>query len=183
MKIIITGTPGTGKTSVAKKVAERLKLPYISLNDLIFSRKKYKEFDEERESYVVDPDDIEKICEEIEKGVIEGHLSHYCKGDVIFVLRASPIKIKQRLMKRKYSMSKIRENMEAEAIDVILQEVMDLWESGYYGDVEVYEIDTSDKSIERVVTIILKILKDEEYAKNYTPGRVDWTQHILDGKI
>ncbi|NPA38394.1 MAG: hypothetical protein GXN99_01205, partial [Candidatus Nanohaloarchaeota archaeon] len=41
------------------------------------------------------------------------------------------------------------------------------------------EIDTTDKKPERIVTIILKILQDKEYAKHYLPGNIDWTEEIL----
>ena len=179
-RVILTGTPGVGKTTVAKLLASRLKYKYVSLNDEIFKRKAYKEYDKERESYVIDIKQLEKICEELPKNkvIIEGHLAHYCKGDIIIVLRCAPIKLKQRMRKKGFNAKKIDENLQAEILDVILQETYELWEEGYYE--EVYEIDTTDKKPERIVTIILKILNDKEYAKNYLPGRIDWTNELLE---
>ncbi|MDD5499603.1 MAG: AAA family ATPase, partial [Candidatus Nanoarchaeia archaeon] len=35
MKILITGTPGSGKTSMAKELSKLLKLPYIDVKKII----------------------------------------------------------------------------------------------------------------------------------------------------
>jgi len=182
MRIIITGTPGTGKTSVSKRLSELIKLQVIHLNDVILERKFYKEYDKERDSYVVDLEKMENLCREYENVIIEGHLAHYCmkEGDVVVVLRANPLILKKRLKKKKYHIKKIEENVEAEIVDVILQEVLDL--ADVY-DVEVYEVDTSDKTIDRVSVIIKKILEDKRYAKHFLPGNVNYTDYLLEGKI
>ncbi len=181
MRIIITGTPGTGKTSVSKRLHELTKLPVIHLNEVIIKEKIYKEYDDNRETYVVDMDKMERFCEKLDNVIIEGHLSHYCmkNDDIIIVLRANPLVLKKRLRQKKYNEKKIMENVEAEVIDVVLQEVLDL---AYNKDVEIYEIDTSDKTIDRISIIIKNIIEDKEYAKNFLPGKVDYTNYLLEGK-
>ncbi len=181
MRIIITGTPGTGKTSVSKRLHELIKLPVIHLNEVIIKEKIYKEYDNDRETYIVDMDKMEKFCKRLDDVIIEGHLSHYCMkdNDIIIVLRANPLALKKRLRQRKYNEKKVMENVEAEVIDGVLQEVLDIAEDK---DVEIYEIDTSDKTIDRIAIIIKKILEDKKYAKNFLPGKVDYTNYLLEGK-
>ncbi|HDH07219.1 MAG TPA: AAA family ATPase, partial [Thermoproteales archaeon] len=34
MKILVTGTPGVGKTTIARRLAQLLKLEYINVNEI-----------------------------------------------------------------------------------------------------------------------------------------------------
>ncbi|MEM0223835.1 MAG: AAA family ATPase, partial [Thermofilum sp.] len=54
MAIVVTGTPGVGKTTVAQELAKRLGLIYINLAELVISKKLYLYFDDSLKSYVVD---------------------------------------------------------------------------------------------------------------------------------
>jgi len=72
---------------------------------------------------------------------IEGHLSHRVDLDYCIVLRTRPEVLEKRLKKRGYSEEKIRENVEAEAMDVILSEA--------YQRTKVYEIDTTEKTLRK----------------------------------
>ncbi len=182
MRILITGTPGTGKTSVSKRLSQLIKMEVVHLNDIIFEKNIYKEYDKERESYVVDLEKMERICKAYENVIIEGHLAHYCMrdGDIIIILRANPLTLKKRLKRRGYNIKKIEENVEAEIVDAITQEVLDLSERY---DVEIYEIDTSDKKIDRIAIIIKKILENKEYGRHFLPGNIDYTDYLLEGKI
>lgn len=183
MRIIITGTPGTGKTSVSSRLSQLIKKKVVHLNEVIMAKHLYKDYDEDRESYVVDLEKLEEECDKFDDVIIEGHLSHFCirEGDVVVVLRANPLILKRRLRKKRYNPKKIQENIEAEIVDIILQDVLDITEK--YKDVEVYEIDTSDKTIDRVAIIIKKILEDKRYAQHFLPGRIDFTNYLLEGKI
>ena len=52
--IIISGTPGCGKTSVAKEISNLANAKIISLNELAISGQFSNEYDEERKTYIVD---------------------------------------------------------------------------------------------------------------------------------
>ena len=56
--IIITGTPGTGKTSHCELLAERTGLRHISVNQVVKDRECHEGWDEEYQSWVVDEDKV-----------------------------------------------------------------------------------------------------------------------------
>ena len=58
--ILITGTPGTGKTTHAQLVAEQSPVPlrHISVGDLVKEKNLYEEYDDEWQSYIVDEDKV-----------------------------------------------------------------------------------------------------------------------------
>jgi adenylate kinase len=96
---------------------------------------------------------------------------------MIIVLRAKPSIIEKRLKKRGYSERKIRENMEAEGVDVISIESK---EAGK----EAFEIDTSEANVHKVADYIVKIVtananEREKYKDKYGLGIVNWSDEIL----
>jgi len=170
MLIALTGTPGTGKTTVAAL------LPYtvIDLNAMVKGGYNLG-WDKERGCLEADMEGLEKRLFEMRTErkediiVLEGHFSHFFADEAI-VLRLNPHELKKRLLARGYSNLKIRENLEAEAIDVILTEAVELCS-------RVSEIDTTDKSPLQVAEIIAKVLNGEIDLK---PGQVDWLEKFLD---
>ncbi len=132
---IVTGTPATGKTTVAKRLAKRQKSCYIDVNNIIKKQKLDKSYSKKWQSYLVDVDKLNKVLIEIIKEhkkiqqpiIIDSHLSHYLPSkyvDLCIVTKCSLKKLQQRLRKRKYSAKKIRENMDAEILDVCLLEAI-----------------------------------------------------------
>ena len=57
--IIITGTPGVGKTSHCELLAQNTALKHMSINQVVKERNCYEEWDEVYQSYIVDED---KVC-------------------------------------------------------------------------------------------------------------------------
>ena len=132
--IVITGTPGTGKTLVSKKIAKNNKYLYIDGKKLIKIFKLNEKFDKKRKSWIVDVKRLNEaliktitICKlNGEKGVVfDSHLAHYLPKKYVnlcIVARTKPKKLYSRLKTRGYSQLKIEENMEAEIMQVILEE-------------------------------------------------------------
>lgn len=176
MKVSITGTPGTGKTTVTidlKKILKDFKI--IHLNDFIKMENIYDGIDEKTDSYLVDVNKLNRIIKKIfyseDNVVFESHLSHYLDVDIVIVLRAHPKIVKERLKQRWYDSKKIQENVEAEALDVILIESLDL-----HGK-KVREIDTTNLKSEKVAKKIKRIILDDE--KGYEPGKIDWSEEFF----
>lgn len=57
--VLITGTPGTGKSTHAALLAQQTQLKHINVGDLVKEKALHEGFDEEWQSYTVDED---KVC-------------------------------------------------------------------------------------------------------------------------
>ncbi|AGB05202.1 putative nucleoside kinase, CMP and AMP kinase [Aciduliprofundum sp. MAR08-339] len=171
MLIALTGTPGTGKTSVAKVLEREYRVIY--LKDFEDARMYY---DEERKSYVVDIDMLKDKVKELkdkEKVILEGHYSHDMPVDLVIVLRCHPDELRKRLEKRGYIERKIRENLEAEAMGLITSEAIN-----YYGKDKVFEVDTTGREPKDVAEDVRNIIerKDEKFRPriNYMGEILKW---------
>ncbi len=56
--IIITGTPGVGKTSHAEVLAQRTGMRHLSINQVVKERECHDGWDAEYQSWVVDEDKV-----------------------------------------------------------------------------------------------------------------------------
>jgi len=168
MMIGITGTPGCGKTSVAELLRE-MGHPVLDLKTTVAPF--VLEHDDASGSDVVDVDAWVDAFPYTD-GFVEGAFAHYLPCDKIIILRCRPDVLRERLAPRGYSEEKICENLEAEALDVILIETSDTFASE-----QIYEIDTTSIGIESVVSQILSFVKDEIPASF---GLLDWSAYVLD---
>ena len=130
--IIVTGTPGTGKTKVAKLIAKKIKAEYVDVNEIIKDKKLYLGYDKKLRSYEVNLNKLISCLTKLiksskDKLVIDSHHSHNVPRryvELCIVTKCSLKTLKRRLLKRGYSKQKIRENMDAEIFDVCLLEAV-----------------------------------------------------------
>lgn len=62
--IIITGTPGTGKTTHCEVLAEKCpELKHLSVNQVVKERECHEGWDEEYQSWIVDEDKVSAAAE------------------------------------------------------------------------------------------------------------------------
>lgn len=166
MIIAVTGTPGVGKTTVSKLLAEKLGYEYVNLRDYALEKGIGEMKGDELE---VEVDELAYNFEKDFKGknvVVDGHLSHFLNADLVIVLRANPKLIAERLKERGYSREKLGENVEAELVDVILVEALEENEN-------VIEVDTTGKTPEEVVEEILDLMGKGVKKR---VGIVDWSE-------
>lgn len=166
MKLAITGTPGTGKTTAT----DLLDTDVVHLNDVIRDQNLYTETDDTRDSRVVDAEAIEEWLTERDSAVVESHLAHRFEADRVVVLRCHPEKLHQRLCERGETEASAEENAEAEALDVLLVEAIDR-----HGEDAVYEIDTTNLEPSAVATEIDRVLSGE---RKPSAGDVDFTEYL-----
>jgi adenylate kinase len=170
--ILITGTPGTGKSEVSDILAKMLKFKMISIEKIAGDAC----VGIEKGSKIIDIGKLSEKLKEIRGNVIiEGHLSHLLPfGDLVIVLRTKPKILKKRLQHKGFDDEKLMENLEAEALDVCLIESVENHDN-------VFEIDTSEKKPLEVAKDILAIVNDEKRAE-FSPGKIDWTYEFFDVK-
>jgi adenylate kinase len=136
--IIITGTPCTGKTTYARRLARQKGYLYVDVNRIIEKYKLSEGYDRKRRTKIIDTKKLNNVLvkliqeqkENKQKGIIiDSHLSHYLPRkyvDLCIVTKCSLKELKKRLEKRGYTKSKVQENLEAEIFDICLEEAKEL---------------------------------------------------------
>lgn len=197
--IYISGTPCTGKTTVSTKLNDYFKendfnTRFIKINDLAIEKdlvlgedpdKFYKVIDIDKLNLILNEEiddflnkssnsdcsdsSLESSSESSNIVIVEGHLSHLCEGaDKMIILRLNPKELESRLKGRDYSDSKINENLEAEALAVCSAEAYEI----YGGNAS--EIDTTNKSIEEVIDMIINIISGQLESPVGSIDFMDW---------
>ena len=167
MRVAVTGTPGTGKTTATDLLETDLDV--IHLNEIIKSEGFSTGTDEERGSLVADMDALEEWLEGRNDYLVESHLAHNFEADRVVVLRAHPDTVVSRLRERGDTDAKAYENAESEALDVVLSEAVH-----HHGTETVYEIDTTDREPGEVAAEISAVVDGEREPSAGTVSYVDW---------
>lgn len=162
--IVVTGTPGTGKTSVARILSRRLSLPLIEANSLV--RKEHLYHGIEGGSLLVDMPALKKELTRF-TGIAEGHvLCEMRLPATAVVLRASPRAIRRRLLPRHYSKRKLNDNIEAEALDYCTVMARENYK-------KVIEVDTTGLTAERSAA------KAYRHLHTGASDHVDWSNYFM----
>lgn len=169
MKVVVTGTPGTGKTTATAHAAEQLDASVVHLNQLVKDEGLWTERDEARDTLVVDIDGVRDHLGDWD-GILESHLAHHFDADRVVVLRCRPDVLEERLIERGESEAKARENRESEALDVILGEAIE-----FHGEELVYELDTTDRDPADVADELVAIVNGE---REPSAGTVDFIEYL-----
>jgi adenylate kinase len=172
MLVAISGTPGTGKTAVCERLREN-GYQVVDLNKLAFETKSVVGVDPERDVDIVDTDSLREKVRELRNELVflDGHFSHLMDVDISIVLRCNPDELKGRLEAKDWNEEKVRENVEAEAVDAITVE------STEFG-ANTLEVDTTGRSAEQTEKAVLKIVNGE--SEEFRVGQIDWSEVILD---
>eukprot|EP01031_Cornospumella_fuschlensis_P034222 gene34222-41423_t len=154
--ILITGTPGTGKTETARQAAELTGLKHINVGDLIKEKECYEEHNEEYDTLVIDDD---KVCDLLEPILEEGGCIvdfHSCElfperwFELVLVLRAETNVLFDRLTERGYNEKKKSENMECEIMQVVLDEARESYDENMVHELPSNTVDDLDSNVQRI---------------------------------
>jgi adenylate kinase len=152
MRIIITGSPGTGKSVIAKALSRRLGVGLLDLKQVVRTNKlagKNHEVDIKKLAGAVLPLARKKDF------IAEGHLACEFRipADFVFVLRTSPAVLRRRLAARHYGKNKIYGNLMAEMLDYCVVRVKNEYKK------TPLELDTSGRSAAECASEIEKAIK------------------------
>ena len=156
MIISISGTPKTGKTSVAEALARRLGWDLVRLNSLASEKKLYLGYDSARKSRIVDikrlKAEVRRISRSRKNLILESHYSHDMPCDIAVILRTNPRELRMRMSRAGWTKAKTEENVEAEIMEVVKGEALESAK-------RILEIDTTGREPEWVAEQIIKKLK------------------------
>ena len=167
--ILLTGVPGTGKSTIGSLLAKRFRCEIIEVGRFARERRLTLGWDEERESEILDIERVkrelrrelnnqgEKICVVVS---LYPDLVPLDFVDKVVVLRCDPAILADRLKNRGYSKKKLIENIEAEIVDFCGVEARKV-----FPEDTIFEIDVSTLSPQMVVEKILAIVSEERFPK------------------
>ncbi len=143
MMVGIAGTPGTGKTAAGDVLARRGRRVVRvagTVGPFVLGEKDgVREVDEEAWAAAFPPVD----------GYVEGSLAHFLPCDRLVILRCRPDVLRARLEVRGYPAGQVAENVEAEALDVVLCEALDRHDPD-----ALLEIETTARTAEETADLI-----------------------------
>ncbi|KAA8544006.1 hypothetical protein F0562_021817 [Nyssa sinensis] len=129
--ILVTGTPGTGKTTMSSALAEATELRHINVGELVKEKNLHDGWDDEFDCHIINED---LVCDELEDMMEEGGIIldyHGCDFfperwfDRVVVLQTENSVLYDRLSNRGYTGSKLTNNIECEIFQMLLEEAKD----------------------------------------------------------
>jgi adenylate kinase len=164
----VTGTPGTGKKSVAPRLAKLIGAKCMSLNEVARS---FGLLTKRGAEWEVDADRLRTRLDVLAgPSVLYGHLLPYSVDPQlvshVVVLRCEPKVLKRRLLGRGYPPRKVMDNVESELIGLVSSEAFEA-----FGERRTFEVDTSEATPESAARLAKRVMEGVS-----RPGpRVDWT--------
>ncbi len=176
--IIVTGTPGVGKTALARLLARKTHSTILNVGDLVKAEGLYRRYDRSRQSYIIDERRLRaRLRQYLESHagknvLIEAHwigkFMPKTRGMTAIVVRLDPTILAKRLKARKWPRRKIWENVESELIDLSLYEALK-----FLNHRRVHQIDSTRRTLGQMLQDSLHLMSARKGWDGRTP---DWLQ-------
>lgn len=168
--IIITGTPGCGKTSHSESLVAHLGKGYKHLNisDVAKERDCLEKYDEKLDTHVVDEDRLLDLLEnDLREGgaIVDWHCCDIFPErliDLVVVLRTDNSILYDRLKKRDYKDNKIQENLDCEIMEVVVQDAREAYAPEIVIELQLSTVEQMDENVDRIVSWVENWVKDHQ---------------------
>ncbi|KAK3652493.1 factor activating pos9 [Elasticomyces elasticus] len=166
--IIITGTPGVGKTTHCQELAQRTGLHHLDINEVVKKHNigEASEDPDDPNTKIVDEDRLLDCIEnDLEDGgqIIDWHacdLFPPSQIDLVYVVRCDNKLLYDRLKKRGYGEKKLQENMDCEIMEVLLSEAREAYDENMVVELKSESTEDIDSNVERIEQWITNWKKD-----------------------
>ena len=181
MSIVITGSPGVGKHTIAKEIERTWKISeLIDINKTAIDAGLVEQ---DQDVFDVDVNKLKKHLEPIvsdiprlhsmgRTGVVVGHLAPYVMdgeyGNPCIVLRKNPYKLLDIYKKRGYTEKKMKDNLGSEILGIITNDAIK-----NFGQEKTFQVDTTDHTPKELAVRIHDIYYGKDNGDN-----IDWLQLI-----
>ncbi|XP_051633577.1 adenylate kinase isoenzyme 6 isoform X1 [Manacus candei] len=182
--VLITGTPGVGKTTLGKELASRAGLSYINVGDLAkedscggsappncpdpvcAAGELYEGFDEEYDCPILDED---RVIDELEDRMREGGVVvdyHGCDFfperwfHIVFVLRTDNSFLYDRLESRGYTGKKLQDNIQCEIFQTLYEEAMESYKKEIVHQLPSNTPEDLERNLDQIMQWIEQWMKD-----------------------
>lgn len=155
--ILITGTPGTGKTTIAELAAEKIAFKFLNIGQFVKENECFETFDETYDTYILDEDKLIDLLEPLvgEEGgyIVDFHTPEIFPErwfDLILVLRTETNVLYDRLKDRQYNDIKLNENMECEIMQVVLDSARESYPNEIVNELSSNTLQDLDDNVNRI---------------------------------
>jgi adenylate kinase len=175
--IIVSGTPGTGKTALASALAKVIGADYVNLTQYVSRHKLYSGIDGQRGTKIIDMvrtrTRLKTELGAMSALVLDTHIPDEIvpKAMVkrVLVLRCHPRVLEDRLRAKKWRADKIRENVLAEIVDSCLNDAVK-----HYGWRKVIQFDTSSVNMQGCIALAKRSIMGRPVKRI----KIDWLTEL-----
>lgn len=155
--ILVTGTPGTGKTSTCEQIAAATGLRHINVGDRVKAQDLHCGYDEEHQALIIDEDKVvDALEDELSAGgcIVDYHSCDFFPErwfDLVLVLQTDNTVLYNRLEARGYPEAKIQENVECEIMMVLLEEASESYKQEIVVPLPSNSVEDLESNVSRAV--------------------------------
>jgi len=175
--ILIVGAPASGKTTICRELSGILGCPCISVSELARDEGLVSEYDDIRDTWVLDEERVRLRIEELLKSsrclLVETVDPLAVPGPYILgiAVRCPPKELRKRLEARGYKREKVLENLEYEVVDGPLYDLLRVLELE-----RIVEVNGCTPDVKEELDYIVDRLR----SKRKFEKRFNWTTEFID---
>lgn len=166
--ILVTGTPGVGKSLLSRMLSEKTDLTWIDISKLAIEKKCVEEYDEVYQCPILDEykliDEMEEMMSEGGK-IVDYHGADFFPErwfDIVFVLRTNNTILYDRLKERGYTGKKLEDNIECEIFQTILEEARSSYRKEIVHELMSNNLEQVTENVNRICQWIEQWKKDNQ---------------------